>query len=231
MALLDTIGTDLTAEDGTFNLFNNITNDDIGVSYQSLKGEAQLPNLFWDAYGVSDAFGGDFSQYLSSQFAVGLFPGSDIHRGWEGSFNTDGTYNLTNRGGIPGIDYSDFNFGKTAETNYGFYNVINFNNPTNTKTLLDADGDGNNNYVFGLTSDFTTAQLNDSLTIVGQIGANNGGNSITTYEGLFSSSASGNQYALVATDYHPAIPEPASAAGVLGGLALLAAVAYNRVRK
>ena len=230
MALLDTIGTDLTAEDGSFNFFNNITNNDTGVSYNSLTGEAQLPNLFWDAYGVSDAFGGDFNQYLSSQFEVDLFSGTDIHRGWEGSFNTDGTYNLTHINGLPGT-FADFSTGKTAETDYGFYNVINFNNPANTKTLLDADGDGNNNYVFGLTSDFTTAQLNDSLTIVGQIGANNGGNSITTYENLFSSSASGNQYALVATDYHPAIPEPASAAGVLGGLALLAAVAYNRVRK
>ena len=230
MALLDTIGTDLTAEDGSFNFFNNITNNDTGVSYNSLTGEAQLPNLFWDAYGVSDAFGGDFNQYLSSQFEVDLFSGTDIVNGWNGSFNNDGTYDLTHINGLPGT-FADFSTGKTAETNYSIDNVINFNNPTNTKTLLDADGDGNNNYVFGLTSDFTTAQLNDSLTIVGQIGANNGGNSVTAYAGSGNASDTGNQYALVATDYHPAIPEPASAAGVLGGLALLTAVAYNRVKK
>jgi hypothetical protein len=87
--------------------------------------------------------------------------------------------------------------------------------------LLDADGDGNANYALKLFSDLSAAELSDRLTIVGQVGANNGGNSITANTtGTEAFSASGNAYALVPTEFHrKAVPKASAFGLVLGTLA------------
>jgi hypothetical protein len=216
----------VTSSDGisvgnpTTNVDMDITNNDTGVVYTSLKGDSQLSDMLFSAYGVSDLYNNNFQNFLSSGDLGYSITGGQVENGWNSSFNPDGTFGLTHGPGLAGFDYDQFSDGKTMDGNF-FFNT----------SLLDADGDGNNNYELKLFSDLTQAEINDSLTIAGVVGANNGGNSITAFDGLGSGSATGNQYALVATDYHPSIPEPASAAGVIGGLALVAAVAYNRMRK
>jgi hypothetical protein len=69
------------------------------------------------------------------------------------------------------------------------------------------------------------------LTLTGVVGANLNGNFLEAYAGAGIAPASGEAYALVPTDAHPAIPEPAAFASGLGVMALAGVVLMKRRRR
>ena len=208
-------GNDLTAP-------ISITNNDTGVSYNSLKFDSQLADLLWSAYGVSDLYDNDFSSFTGSgDFGYNISSGSQVQGGWNSSVNGDGTISLSHIGGRPS-DYDQFNTDKTMTGNY-FLN----------KSLLDADNDGNANYTFHLLSDAQSMpNFSSPLTKTGIVGSGlDSGDFLEAYTtGTSIFSTSGEAYALVPTDNHPAIPEPATYAGIMGALTLLGVMAYKKMK-
>lgn len=211
---LGQIGTTLTAS-------FYIENDDVGVNYDSVRMDSQWADMIWQAHGVEDLYAGDFQSFLSSGLlGYNISNGSAVKVGWSADFQTDGTIQFTHGPGIPGGDFDVFSTGTTLTGNFFLHD-----------SLLDADGDGNANYTLVFAGDLTVDELSDPLTIVGQIGVNNGGNSITAFAGAGSASASGEAYALVATESHPeAVPEPAASALILG-LSFLSLALFRRQRR
>lgn len=193
-------GNDLTAP-------ISITNNDSGVTYNSLKFDSQLADLLWSAYGVTDLYDNNFSSFVNSgMFGYEIDPIlSEVTNGWFPEVNADGTISIDRFSG------DQFNEGKTMTGNY-FFN----------KNLLDADNDGNPNYTFHLLSDAEgMPNFSSPLTKTGIVGSNlDSGHMLEAYFGIDTFSAPGQQYALVPTDYHPQIPEPRFFAVILSLFAL-----------
>lgn len=205
-------GNDLTAP-------ISITNNDSGVTYNSLKFDSQLADLLWSAYGVTDLYNNDFSSFVNSgTFGYDIDSVlSQVKNGWNSNVNSDGTISLTNVGGPS----DQFNTGKTMTGNY-FFN----------KSLLDADNDGNPNYTFHLLSDAEgMPNFSSPLTKTGIVGSGlDSGHFLEAYFGIDTFSAPGQAYALVPTDFHPQIPEPRFFAVILSLFALSLGLRKRRMK-
>ncbi len=186
----------------------DITNNDTGATYDSLRLDSQLADLLWSSYQVPTLYGNDFQTFLSSgDIGYGIEPGSpttNVYNGWNANFDSNGAVDIDNIGGPSDV----FSSGKTMDGNFFF-----------DKQILDADNDGLANYDLKFLTDLTTSELNDPLTIVGSVGSHNNGNFVEAYDGLFTATSGGNAYALVPTADHPAVPEPAVTGLALGVLA------------
>jgi len=193
----------------------DITNNDAGVTYDSLMLDSGLADLVFSAYGVSDLYNNDFQDFLNSgAFGFDIDGTSQVQNGWNSSNNSDGTISIQ-QGQFGG---EDFNTNKTMTGNYFFL-----------KSLLDADGDGKDNYTFHLLSDAQDeANFSSPLTKISNVGSNLNGNFLEAYAGIDAFSSSGQAYALVPTNDHPAIPEPAKLALYLGLGALITLVLRKR---
>lgn len=195
----------------------DLTNNDSGVSYNSLVLDSGLANLLFSAYGVADLYGNDFQSFLNSgDFGYDISSG-DVKNGWNADTNSDGTIGIQQGefGGEP------FDTDKTMTGNYFFL-----------KSLLDAENDGNDNYTFHLLSDAQNeANFGSPLTKKSIVGSSLN-NDFAQAEGQGASNffAQGESYALVPTDFHPQIPEPSSYGLLLGLGALGGAVLRRRNR-
>lgn len=207
---------------GNQTAFISIENNDTGVTYNSLKFDSQLADLLWQAHGVADNYSNDFSAFVASG-VFGYFIDSvlsQVKNSWFPQVNADGTLSILKFGG------DDFSTGKTMTGNYYF-----------NSALLDADNDGHANYTFHLLSAAQAMpNFSSPFTLTGVVGANLNGNFLEA-ETLLPAPApayitvSGQAYALVPTDAHPAIPEPAAFASGLGVMALAGVVLMRRRRR
>jgi hypothetical protein len=194
----------------------SITNNDTGVTYSSLKLDSGLADLIFSAYGVSDLYNNNFQDFLSSgHVGYNISSGSQVQNNWFTEVNSDSTISLDHFGGE-----NNFNTDKTMTGNYFFL-----------KDLLDADGDGKDNYTFHLLSDAELMpNFSSPLTKQSIVGSSLDGDFLQAYtiEAGDPFAAQGQAYALVPTDYHPQIPEPSRLALFLGLGTILTVFARKR---
>lgn len=198
---------------GQINAGVNYTNNATGVSFDSLQSDSQWFDMWKQAYGVSDVYTTDADLANSGLIGYNISSGSQVGDGWFTTQNANGTVSYDNIGGRAADDFST---NKTLSGNFFAGSQLN-----------DMDNDGLANYDLKFLDDLTTSELNNPLTIIGAIGANNGGYSIFADAGINSTGAIGNQYALVPTANYP-IPEPSTYALITGAAAGAGALIRRR---
>ncbi|MCC5839717.1 MAG: hypothetical protein JJT96_06285 [Opitutales bacterium] len=206
----------------------NLTNNAPGVNFDSLRLDSGFFGLIHSAYGVSNIYQTPQDLVNSGQVGYSITGDGSVYNGWNSVINSDLTVSLnnlssTNPNAIPGGDYDQFSTGKNTTgfffANKGLLNIDNNVDGQLNYDLVILDENGNSNH----------PNFASPLTKTGIVGSSLGGNFAEAYAGIDTFSAPGQAYALVPTDYHPQIPEPAAYASVLGALAL-AGVMYRRRR-
>ncbi len=74
----------------------DITNNDTGATYDSLRLDSQLADLLWSSYQVPTLYGNDFQTFLSD-IGYSIEPGSpttNVYNGWNANFDSNGAVDM-----------------------------------------------------------------------------------------------------------------------------------------
>lgn len=185
-----------------------VENDNIGSTYDS--GLSQHFSILDDQ--LYSLIPGNQITYASPDDLVANWggisiraPPGEVKKGWNGSFNSDGSLDLTNVGGFEGFDYDSWTQ-TDSNSDYMFFEKAI------SKDLLELDG-------------IAGYDPNTDATIVLSGAGNTIPDAFTAYEGSIGQYQTEGQY------FQVQVPEVSSSALLMGGLAAIVAGFRRRLAR